>query len=185
MELAPSGTSPVRYLGLIAEAHDAASRASSRVSRLVADVQSTPLADLGQARLVGAVGQADESMQLIAAAERYRLHADIASVPRGAVRYALQAIEDLESGSRALRRATALIADPEIDQDPSARDATIRSIALADSHYRMAEWLLQQAPTATDGSPLPDIQQPAGMGYHQNYVGGRSLPQAIDHQYAH
>jgi len=167
MQLAPSGTSPVRYLGLIAEAHDAAGRASARVSRLVADAQSAPLATLGQDRLIGAVSQADESMQLIATAERYRLHEDISTIPSGAVRYALQAIDDLESGSRALRRATALIADPAIDQDPDAREATIRSMSLADSHYRMAEWLLQQAPVTGEDTPLPPLLEPVEDYYRE------------------
>lgn len=175
MRIAMTSPTPARYFSMVASAHTAADRAASRVTRLYADAQKSPLASLGVDRLIGAVQQADEAMQLVAAAERYRLRDTGSRIPPSGVRYVLQAIEDLESGSRALRRATALIADPGIDQDPEAREATLHSIGLADSHYRMADWLLEEAPhaanepqTPTPGDvtpgqlplPMPDYRSP-------------------------
>lgn len=141
-------SSPSTYFRYVDRAHNAADRASERLDRIVTDA-SRSLSGLNSDRIQGVLELADSAMSAMALAERSRMKVNT-PIPGGAIKYVNQASLDIEMGSRALRRATALLADPDADKDPTIREQTLNSLGLGQSHYRMAEWLLQNASKAPD-----------------------------------
>jgi hypothetical protein len=143
-----------RYGAMLDAAHDAAHRALERTDRIAEDAR-TSCASIGQDRVSGAVDEADNALALLAAADRYRQRTGNDPSTAGAASYAVQAAQDLEMGTRALRRAAALISDPDVDSNAVEHDSAVQSIGLADSHYRMADWALQNAPAAKVAVCIP------------------------------
>lgn len=137
---------PQAYFRYVDDAHAMVDRAAHRLDRIVVDATAS-LTDLNADRILGVLQLADEAMSQLALAERSRLKSNL-PIPAGAVKFVNQASLDIEMGSRALRRATALLADPDVKIDPTLRDQTLNSLGLGQSHYRMAEWLLQNADKA-------------------------------------
>lgn len=141
-----SQSSPSAYFRYVDRAHGSTERALGRLDRIVADATRS-LSGLNPDRIQGVLGLADAAMSQMALAERSRMKMN-SPIPVGAIKYVNQASLDIEMGSRALRRATALLADPDADKDPTIREQTLNSLGLGQSHYRMAEWLLQNAAKA-------------------------------------
>lgn len=137
---------PQAYFRYVDSAHALVDRAANRLDRIVADA-TVSLTDLNADRILGVLQLADEAMSQLALAERSRMKSNVPVIP-GAVKFVNQASLDIEMGTRALRRATALLADPDVQVDPTLRDQTLNSLGLGQSHYRMAEWLLQNADKA-------------------------------------
>jgi hypothetical protein len=128
-------------------------RAENRLDRIMIDARQS-LIGVNADRIMGVLQLADSAISYLAIAERSRVKSSI-PVSDGAVKFINQASLDIEMGTRALRRATALLADPDVDRDPALREQTLNALGLGQSHYRMAEWLLVNAGKAPVPPSLP------------------------------
>lgn len=138
------GEALAHYLERVQAAWAPQSRAAGRAERAL-DSGRGSLLELDPNRLEGAAVQASEALGRLAQAERYRVRGRL-DVPAEAVDRTGQAIRDIVSGTQSLRRASMLLANPEVDVDPEARQSTLSALGKGAAHYRMAEWLLRTMP---------------------------------------
>lgn len=147
----PEVASPAsRYAHIVADALATTGRALARTDRMVLDA-AAGLSDIAPQRLTGAIAQADEALALLAAAERYRVRNAAGLVTAEVIGLVRRASNDIELGSRALRRAAALMTDPDIDRDATLHRGALDVLSIAHSELHSAQRGLRSA-----GTVLPD-----------------------------
>jgi hypothetical protein len=146
---------PPAYEKHIVESKANLVRAEGRLERAIATT-STNIDALDPARMAGIVDAANQALFSLAAADRTRGRLPAGEVPRSATRYAQEAARGIEMGTRAVRRAAVLLAQPDIGADPEAVDAVVGALNLGQSHFRTSEWLLGRMVDKTDTTPRPE-----------------------------
>lgn len=135
------------YLGAASSQMESAHDRLDRVMAVMQHPAGVTVSSIAN-RVDGAVRQADQAMRSLAVAEHYRSRSS-AVIPGATIDFVSQAVQDIETGSRALRRATALLTDPDVFQDIVGRKSLFDAIGIGQSHFDMATWLIRNAPVAS------------------------------------
>jgi hypothetical protein len=150
---------PDAYVTHMADSRAHLLRAEGRTERAIERAEAD-IAGLDRARLTGVIDAADAALFALARAERTR-ERNPEAVPASATKYAQQSARGLEMGTRAVRRAAVLVANPEIGSDEQAKRAVLDALKLGQSHYSTARWLLEQVLQTPQSSTTPPPTPPA------------------------